>query len=973
MSGEHKELIDLAALVSRRTFVKGSSIATLAAGLQGCIRRPEDKILPYSRAPEQVIPGVASHFATVTPRGRDALGVVVTSHDGRPTKVEGNALHSMSEGKTDVAAQAYVWNLYDPDRSKNPAWRNNEDGVLEEASYADFERAFDAIRVGHVADKGKGLRLLAPVHNSPSFRRLRDAVLERFPQAKFYTYSSVNDDNVREGARIAWGKPYAVVPDYDRAAVVLSLDSDFVGDEPGSVRAGHEFGYKRQVASPQGKMNRLYSVESNHSITGSMADHRLRLSAGDIERYARALARELGVETGAVDASGIPEKWLKVVAADLKANEGKSVVVVGSGQPAHVHALGHAINAALGNIDKTVTFGPAVDENETASTAGLNQLADEIDSVRTLVILGGNPAYDAPAELDFAGLLTRPGLTSVHLATHRDETSERSSWHLPMAHGLEAWGDHAAADGTLSIQQPLIAPLYGGRSALELLATLAGEEETRGHDIVKKTLGERSTSGTLFPQTWRKALHSGVAARARPVTVTGLNGAAVSQAVKAARALEPATKDGLQVKFVPDHALGDGVFANNLWMLELPDPMTKIVWDNVALVSRATRDALGLKNGDMARLSRGKRSVELPVWALPGHADWSITLHLGWGRRAAGRYGSNKGFDVHPLRTSDAFYIADGVKVESLGKSYRVVQTQVHDKMEHRPLALEATFEDYKKKPDFASYETVEMVNTPPLWKEQDYSEGHKWGMTIDLSACNGCSACVVACQAENNIPSVGKLEVERGREMSWIRLDRYFVGDDEDKQKTAIQPVACQQCEEAPCENVCPVNATVHSPEGLNDMVYNRCVGTRYCANNCPYKVRRFNYVDYHTQVDDRFKMYGDFEESRKLQFNPNVTVRMRGVMEKCTYCVQRIQEQKIAAKRDDRELKDGDIVTACQAACPTSAIVFGDLNDPKSRVADRAKVDRKYKLLAEIGTQPRTTYLARIRNVNPAMGEHA
>ncbi len=970
---EDKTLIDLGALVSRRTFVKGSSIATLAAGLQGCIRRPENQILPYSRAPEQVVPGVPSHFATVMARGRDSLGIVVTSHDGRPTKVEGNALHPASNGKTDAAAQAHVWNLYDPDRSKNPAWRNDEDGAIEEAAYADFDRVLDGICVAHVADKGEGFRFLVPVHNSPSMRRLRGAVMARFPKAKFYTYSSVQDDNAREGARIAFGQPFAIVPNYDPAAVVLALDADFLGDEPGSVRAGHQFGYKRQIASPQGKMNRLYAVESNHSITGTMADHRLRLPAGDVARYARALASELGLDVGPVDASGISPVWLKAVAADLESHIGSSLVVVGSGQPAHVHALGHAINAALGNLGKTVTFGPVVDEDDAGSLASLSALAAEADKVKTLIIVGGNPVYDAPADVDFAGLLKRPGLTSIHLATHRDETSEVASWHLPMTHELEAWGDQACVDGTVSIQQPLIAPLYGGRSGLELFASLAGEKETRGHDIVRKTLEASVGIAGLFGQRWRSALHSGVSSQARPVAVPTLNPSAVASAVKSAPALKPASKDALQVKFVPDHAVGDGAFANNLWMLELPDPMTKIVWDNAALMSLATRKALGLNNGDMVRLSRGKRSIELPVWGLPGHADWAVTVSLGWGRRAAGRYGSGKGFDAHPLRSSDAFYIADGVKLERLGKSYRLVQTQVHDKMEGRPLALSATFDEYKKKPEFASYKTVEMVNSPPLWKQQDYSEGHKWGMTIDLSACSGCSACVVACQAENNIPSVGKLEVERGREMSWIRLDRYFVGHDEDHQETDLQPVACQHCEEAPCENVCPVNATTHSPEGLNDMAYNRCVGTRYCANNCPYKVRRFNYLDYHTGVDDGMKMYGDFEESRKLQFNPNVTVRMRGVMEKCTYCVQRIQSEKISAKRDDRELKDGDIVTACQSACPTGAIVFGDLNDPQSRVADRAKVDRKYKLLAELGTRPRTTYLARIRNTNPAMGDHS
>ena len=422
------------------------------------------------------------------------------------------------------------------------------------------------------------------------------------------------------------------------------------------------------------------------------------------------------------------------------------------------------------------------------------------------------------------------------------------------------------------------------------------------------------------------------------------------------------------MKFVADPCLGDGRYANNLWALELPDPMTKIVWDNAALMSVGTRNAFGLKNGQMVRLKRGDRSFEVPVWAVPGHADWSITLHLGWGRKAAGHYGNGVGFDAQSFRTSDAFFFADGVTLEAMASSHRIVQTQEHDKMENRPIAIDATLSEYKEQPEFASYKTVEFSSTPPLWKEVDYDEGHKWGMTIDLSSCTGCNACVVACQAENNIPSVGKREVERGREMSWIRIDRYFVGED-DNPEVAIQPITCQQCEEAPCENVCPVNATTHTPEGLNDMAYNRCIGTRYCANNCPYKVRRFNYLDWHGFLDNKWKTYGNFPESKKLQFNPNVTVRMRGVMEKCSYCVQRIQSAKIAAKRDDRPLRDGDIVTACQSACPSMAIVFGDLNDPKSRVAKLNKMDRRYKLLAEVGTQPRTTFLAKIRNPNAAM----
>ncbi len=577
----------------------------------------------------------------------------------------------------------------------------------------------------------------------------------------------------------------------------------------------------------------------------------------------------------------------------------------------------------------------------------------------------------------------REGLTSVHVSTHRNETSELCSWHAPLAHELEAWGDQQSLDGSVSIQQPLIAPLYDGRSELEILATLAGETVTSGHDIVRQTHSTRLQKDTkalldyglsaqaLSPDVvWRSALHLGILltlTQSRP----GVDLVAIIEALFAVMKAEQENPPGRDfvVTFEPDPALWDGRHANNLWALELPQPMTKLVWDNAALLSPATAKAIGVKSGQMLRFGKGEATVDVPAWIVPGHANQCATLTLGWGRSAAGRYGNGKGFDVNPLRMTDGMDFADGVSVGVLRESYTLVQTQTHDRMEGRPIAIDATLDEYKKEPDFASYRSVDPVSTPPLWKQVDYGEGHKWGMTIDLNGCTGCNACVVACQSENNIPVVGKFEVERGREMHWLRIDRYFVGDDENNPEVAVQPVTCQQCEEAPCENVCPVNATVHSPEGLNDMVYNRCVGTRYCANNCPYKVRRFNYLDWHGHLDDKFGWYEDFPESRKLQFNPNVTVRMRGVMEKCTYCVQRIEKGKLSAKLDGRTLRDGEIKSACQQACPTGAITFGDLNDPKSRVSKLAAVDRNYKLLAEIGTRPRTSFLARIRNPNPEL----
>ena len=971
-------LVDPQSMVSRRAFVQGSTLSALAAGAAGCIRRPVDEILPFSQAPEHVIPGVPSQYATSFSVGRDALGLLATSHDGRPTKIEGNGLHPASRGATNVYAQSIVWDLYDPDRSKSPAMR--DDGALVDIDLAQFERVLSETATKHKADQGAGLVILSEVRNSPSFRRMRSKVTAKFPKAKFHHYSSINDDNAIKGATIAFGKSVHAVPDFRNARVMLSLDADFLGDAPGAVAAGRGFGPTRAMSSADAPMSRLYVVESNHSITGATADHRLRLPSSRIGAYAAALARALQFKSGGLgqvagalkgDIKDIPAPWIDAVATDLLENRGRAIVFAGSNQPPHVHALVHAINAALGNVGRTVKYVDVPEADAESSVDAVRSAAAAMKRASTVMILGGNPVYDAPADLKFAEALGRDGLTSIHLSSHRNETSELCTLHVNEAHPLEAWGDCQSLDGTVAPQQPLIAPLYGGLSAIEVLARFAGDKETTGYDIVRATHVSGPLSAIGFEAGWRRALHHGVLRAGRATAAPALNPASIAKALSAVKPAKAPSASNLEVTYIPDPALYDGRYANNLWSLEVPSPMTKIVWDNAALVSQATRDALGLKNGQMVKLSRGEQAIEIAVWAVPGHADWSVTLPLGWGRTSAGRYGNGAGFDVQKLRASDAFFIADGVKLEPLNKTYRIVQTQEHDKMEGRPIAIDATLQEYKEEPDFASYRTVEFSSTPPLWKEVDYSEGYQWGMTIDLSACTGCNACVVACQSENNIPSVGKREVERGREMSWIRIDRYFVGDDDDNPDVALQPVACQQCEEAPCENVCPVNATTHSPEGLNDMAYNRCIGTRYCANNCPYKVRRFNYLDWNTYLEDKWRVYGNFAESRKLQFNPNVTVRMRGVMEKCTYCVQRIQSAKINARREGRKLRDGDVVTACQAACATGAIVFGDLNNKRSRVARLAKTDRRYKLLAEVGAQPRTTYLAKIRNVNPAMKE--
>ncbi len=979
------------AIVSRRGFLTLSGATAAAVGLSGCIRRPVENILPYSRAPEYVIPGVPMHFATVTERRGDALGLLVESHEGRPTKIEGNPDHPATEGATDVWAQASLMDLYDPDRSQRAARRDGagnlaDAGDTTAAAHQAFEEALGARLEEHDADGGAGLRLLVQPASSPSFLRLRRAVRERFPSARFHTWSPLSSSNLRQGAWLAFGLPVHVHQDFARARVILALDSDFTMTEPGAVRNQRRFANGRRLESPSDDMSRLYVVEPSPTVTGASADHRLRLPARDVGRYLKALCRELasnhGVDFGAVTGAlgspsteGIPEKWLGAVARDLAESRGQNVVVAGSRQPPAVHALVHALNRALGNIGRTVGFTPAVDPEERDQVTDLRELAEAMGAgdVRTLIILGGNPVYDAPADLGFAESLGDIEF-SVHLSMHRDETSRRCLWHVPRAHELEAWGDMRAIDGALSVQQPLIAPLWGGRSEIELLAQVAGERNWRGHSIVRRTMRESMGQGTGFERFWRRVLHAGVV----PGTAVAPGGdlpirePEIASAVRDLRDPEGALgADDLEVTFAPCPKLFDGRHANNTWLLELPDPISKICWDNAAYLSPSTAAALGVENGQMLRLSReGAEDIEVAAWVQPGQADFSIGLLLGWGRAHAGRYGDGRGFDVYPFRTSTALGFASGVSVRPGATGYLLAQTQEHGSLEGRAIAIEGTLEEYRDEPRFPKFQTVEM-NIPPLWDTVDY-QGHKWGMSIDLTTCTGCNACTIACQAENNIPVVGKRQVARGREMSWLRLDRYFVGEDENDPRFIMQPIGCVHCEEAPCENVCPVNATAHSPEGLNDMAYNRCIGTRYCANNCPYKVRRFNYFTFHGYLEGDGVLGGDYygvPEVKQMQFNPNVTVRMRGVMEKCSYCVQRIQEAKIRSRRTGEPIQDDWFTSACAQACPSHAIVFGDLNDPNSEVARLRQRDRAYLLLAEVGTRPRTTHMAAVRNPNPEM----
>jgi Fe-S-cluster-containing dehydrogenase component len=996
---------DEAWLVSRRGLL-GAMTATLAlVGAEGC-RRPIEKIVPYTKMPEDVIPGVPSHYATVIQRRGDAVGLIVESHEGRPTKIEGNESQQSSLGAADLVTQATILDLYDPERSTGP----KKGGAA--ASWGDFEAALAAKLGDFDKDQGARLRVLMPPTLSPTVLRMRAALAQRFPKARVHTWSAVSDSNAREGARLAFGEPFNTIYGYDRARVILSLDSDFLQTETGNVRATKAFSGGRRLRSSHDTMSRLYVVESARTATGMNADHRLRLPSSAIEAYAHALTAELAKNGVAVgddvqrsvaksSAEGIPTKWLASVAKDLAANHGKALVVVGSRQPATLHALAHAINAALGAPGSALVHAPVADPDELDAATDIKALTDAIaaNQVEALVILGGNPVYDAPGDVSFAESLAKVPF-SVHSSLFVDETSEKTTWHLPRAHAYESWGDERAIDGSVSVQQPLIAPLYDGRGDIELLALMANAPDKSAHEAVRATLRTavlgshgltgcgpavdgkvdcRDAAGTAVPvhvtdleREWNRSLAVGVALRPQtPPPPPSLRPADIAAAIDKRVVPAAVGPNALEVTFAPCPKMVDGAHANNTWLQEMPDPVTKLVWDNAAIVSPATAKALGIESKDLITITVGAKSITAGAWVLPGQADNSVALTLGWGRKSAGRIGNGRGFDVNPLRTTQALGFASAKVSKAGGEPYFFAQTQEHSSTEGRPIAHEATLAEYKQRPNFAELDSPPQ-RALPLWNQQDYSQGHQWGMSVDLSTCTGCSACVIACMSENNVPVVGKLEVWRGREMHWLRIDRYWVEDPKlgasAEDPVAInEPLACVHCEEAPCENVCPVNATTHGPEGLNEMAYNRCIGTRYCANNCPYKVRHFNYLNWHN--DSVWKPTGGLPESMQMQQNPNVTVRFRGVMEKCTYCVQRIQSAKIRAKREYRELKDQEIRTACQQTCPADAIVFGDINDPNSLVTRWTRTDRRFGLLQELGTRPRTTYLGKVRNLNPEM----
>jgi len=985
--------------VDRRDFLKLMAASLALAGLSGCGRTPEQYLVPYVKQPDGLTLGKPQFYATAMPFGADAIGLLVESHEGRPTKIEGNPDHPSSLGATNVFAQASVLNLYDPDRAQTVT----KYGEIQ--TWSLFVESAQAIAAGMKGTSGAGFRILTGIVASPTLAAQIQSLLTLFPKAKWHQWEPAVGDGTREGAKLAFGSYLNTVYRPEKADVILSLDSDFLGSGPGHIRYAREFSRRRKLNGPNDTMNRLYVVEPTPSVTGAAADHRLPLRASEVELFARALAGKLGLG-GLATLPGKHGDWLNAVAKDLQKHKGASLVVAGEQQTAEVHALAHAINTALGNVGTTLYYTEPVEERPINHLESLTELCGDIDAgkVETLLILGVNPVYTAPHDLDFASKIKFDSRTNskrvkntIHVSSHFDETSELCEWHVAESHYLETWGDARAFDGTLSVIQPLIAPLYHTHSAREVLAVFGDKPGVSDYDALRSSvrslrahsifthLGSSDNENADFEKFWRKTLNDGLVAGSAfaPVTATLKLSAASLPAAKSTPA------DEIEFIFRPDPCVYDGRFANNGWLQELPKPVTKLTWDNAALVSPKTAEKLQVspnvawRGGEHGKIysnvidiALSNSKVTAATWVVPGQADGVVVLPLGYGRKRAGYTGTNKGFNAYAVRTSGALWTATAPSssIKKTGDDYPLACTQYHFNMEGRQILATGTLAEYRKNPNFAN----EHAEAPPkalsLYNgdaEFPYQRD-KWAMAIDLNKCNGCNACVIACQSENNIPVVGKDQVMRGREMHWIRIDRYYEKSvksatndpssyDESlfNPQTFFQPVPCQQCENAPCEQVCPVAATVHSAEGLNDMVYNRCVGTRYCSNNCPYKVRRFNFL--------RFQ---DWETPQlKLLRNPEVTVRSRGVMEKCTYCVQRINNARIESEKLNAPIHDGAIVTACEQACPTEAIVFGNANDPNSRVAKLKAQQRNYTILGELNARPRTTYLAAVRNPNPEL----
>ncbi|MDW8261539.1 MAG: TAT-variant-translocated molybdopterin oxidoreductase [Phycisphaerales bacterium] len=1009
------------ASMPRRRFLKlmGASLALSGLTLSGCRRWPREQLAPYTYTSAERIPGEPEFYATCMELGGVAKPLLAKAFDGRPIKIEGNPSHPASAtwggklGSADHYAQASVLELYDPDRSRFVIDRSGPSP--RQATFEEFSASFAGFLKAN-CPAGSGFAILSEASESPSVLDMKNRLLAAMPQTRWVEYEPLSNDNELLGVKQATGKAGRAVLKLDQADVVVSFEGDFLGIHPAQVQYANEFSRARRAADTQGRMNRLFVIESTFSLTGSNADERLPVRPSRVELLAAALASELGIP--GVSGSGLEpseKEFIAAAAHDLRAAGSRGLVVAGAGASPTVHVLAYLINSALKSIGSAVTY-VQVPDRPASHPAAIAALAQEMRAggVKALLILGGNPAFDAPADVDFSRALGGVGL-SAHLSLYMNETSLACKWHVPRAHYLEAWGDGRSWDGTIATAQPLIEPLFGGKSVIEVLAMLCGEQ-IDGQAIVRRALQLQDDAA------WRKAIHDGV--------IPGTSYPPISGGTGSMPQVAPASTGKFELRFVGSYSVYDGRFANLGWLQELPDPLTRLTWDNAALLSKKDADALGVKNGDMIAITANGRTLEIPAFILPGTPAGVITLPVGFGRRNAGSVGGAEGagiapagFDVYRLRGTDAWYFAQDAKVTRAAGTYKLISTQDHhliddvgfkgrevrvgEKFRSGRIVREATFRAYYESgrqsnvfhpPDYHGPASRLQLFTPPTdYPQADpgapdlFNHPHAWGMAIDMTACIGCGACAVACQAENNIAVVGKEMVELNREMNWLRIDRYFKtagGSVEEKRndpnpQVVFQPMMCVQCENAPCEQVCPVAATVHDTEGLNTMVYNRCIGTRYCSNNCPYKVRRFNYYDYHATGprSGRYRMpflnWPDRQQKDQIdpllwmQFNPEVTVRMRGVMEKCTYCTQRIAAAKIHARNEWKQgkrpsplVRDGEIVTACQQACPTEAIVFGNLNDSGSVVRKWQENPRAYAVLDDLNTRPRTRYLAKLRN---------
>jgi MoCo/4Fe-4S cofactor protein with predicted Tat translocation signal len=978
--------------VSRRNFIKVMGASLALAGLSGCVIQPAEKVVPYVQQVDGYIPGKSLLFATAITLGGIATGLLARSNDFRPTKIDGNPEHPGSLGSTDVLTQASLLELYDPDRSQEITYRS------EPKTYGDLVKQLRSVLDESRKDGGVGVRFLTETISSPTLIAQFKTILSELPNAKWYQYEPINRDNVAAGAKLAFGSAVNTIYNFEKADRILSLDADIFSGF--NVRYIKDFGKKR---GDEKSMSRLYVVETTMSLTGAKADHRKAVKPSQVAEIAKAVAKAVGV-SGAT--STYTDKWIDVMAKDLLAFKGKSLVIAGDNQSPVVHALAHAINASLGNVGQTVSYTESANPDaDKLQIDGLKELIRDIDgkAVKVLAILGGNPVYNTPADLKLTPERMNNIPLRLHLASHFNETGEQCHWHVSEKHYLESWSDTRAFDGTVTITQPLIKPLYDGKNVHEIVQLFAKENYDRADlDIVKDywqktgigaakiaTASANSNSATPvasaipkgFDDAWRKVIHDGVI----PNTTFAAKSVAINTAFLSQPEVKPVVSGKYEISILPDPCVYDGRFTNNGWLQELPNPINKITWENVALISPKTAKELGINQGgdeseyaggtqgtsflntkggnlfsDFVKLKYqgGEISKNVPMWIQPGQPDDVITLYLGYGRTRAGKIGTGLGYNAYDVQKSDAMHFGSG-EVTKVGEKTTIASTQTHFNMEGRDILRVWDIDEFEKNPTMGHQHDEYDASMYPRFSY----DGHKWGMNIDLNSCVGCNACVLACQAENNIPVIGKEQIERSREMHWMRIDAYYGGDDmNNPEGPYFQPMLCQQCEQAPCEVVCPVHATVHSAEGLNDMVYNRCVGTRYCSNNCPYKVRRFNFL-----------LYQDWNTPQyKLMRNPEVTVRSRGVMEKCTYCTQRIAAARITSERDGTPIKDGSIVTACQEVCPTNAIVFGDLNDKTSKVARLRNDHRNYNVLNELNTQPRTTYLASLKNQNKEMPDY-